>query len=94
MNDHDHSTADDDSGADIDTSVTEPPAPVSAATLAPELVRAAIKPLYMKYLTMGKKKLLRILNTQQGWSIGSKEFRSHFEAISGPIETGKGGDGD
>ena len=48
---------------------------------APKVVRAAIEPLYLKYPAMGKKKLLRLLNADQGWSIGNKEFRSHLETI-------------
>ena len=55
----------------------------SAPVPAPETVRAAIMSLCLKYPAMGKKKLLRILNAEQGWSIGSKDFRSHLEAISG-----------
>ena len=60
---------------------TPPPTPPPTLTPAPELIRAAIKPLYSKNPAMGKKKLLRILNAQQDWSIGSKEFRWHVEAV-------------
>lgn len=62
---------------DIHTVSTESP-PIDPT---PKVVRAAIEPLYLKYPAMGKKKLLRILNANQGWSIGNKEFRSHLETI-------------
>ena len=58
------------------------PAGTQSPSPGPETVHAAIKPLYLKYPAMGKKKLLRILNAGQGWSIGNKEFRSYLEAIS------------
>ena len=46
-----------------------------------EVVRAALKPLWLKYPVMGKKKLLRILNENEGWNLGCKEFRAHLEAV-------------
>lgn len=101
--DDDSTTADDiHDGIDISaTGLPTPPhtpprapTPPPAPTPAPEIIRAAIEPLYSKYPAMGKKKLLRILNAEQGWNIGSKEFRSHLEAISGGTGTERGDDGD
>ena len=66
---------------DIDTASVESP-PVEPT---PEVIYAAIEPLYSRYPAMGKKKLLRILNADQGWSIGNKEFRSHLETIVATI---------
>ena len=76
QNGDDHSAAGPYDRIDI-AGTDSPPLPTAS-----EVVRAAIKPLYLKYPAMGKKKLLRILNADQGWSIGNKEFRSHLEAIS------------
>lgn len=56
---------------------TDPTSPAPA----PEVVRAALKPLCLKYPVMGKKKLLRILNESQGWNIACKEFRAYCEAV-------------
>ncbi|KAM0794865.1 hypothetical protein BDR22DRAFT_977424 [Usnea florida] len=44
----------------------------------PDVIRAALKPLYQQHPAMGKKKLLRMLNEGQGWDIGCKEFRGHW----------------
>ena len=56
---------------------TDTPSPAPT----PEVVRAALKPLCLKYPVMGKKKLLRILNESQGWNIACKEFRAYCEAV-------------
>lgn len=93
-NDDDHLTVDDNTYEDINTSATESSTPPPAPAPAPEIVRAAIKYLYPKYLTLGRKKLLRILNAEKGWGIGSKEFRLHLESISGRTENEMSGDGD
>ena len=63
--------------SDGDHPQTDPPPPAPA----PEVVRAALKPLCLKYPVMGKKKLLRILNESQGWNIACKEFRAYCEAV-------------
>lgn len=65
-----------------------PPAPSAAA------ICAAIKTLYRKYTSMCKKKLLRILNADQGWSIGSEEFRAHLVDAVRWMEPERGGGGD
>ena len=48
VDDHDHSAADDNGGEDIDASATESPTRPPAHAPAPEAVRAAIKPRYLK----------------------------------------------
>ena len=65
-----------------------PPAPSAA------VICAAIRTLYRKYTSMCKKQLLRILNADQGWSIGSEEFRAHFVDVVRWMEPERGGGGD
>ena len=71
-----HNTIEDEKPQQTDPIQIEP-------TPSPEIIRAALKPLYLQYPVMGKKKLLRMLNESQGWNMGCKEFRGHCEAVGG-----------
>lgn len=65
----------------------ETPTGVDAATQEPdtpptqEATRAAIAVLQLQHPSLGWKKLKKILNADQKWSITNEDFRCHFEAI-------------